>query len=229
MSAQRHLARLRARDSQPIFQRTLALLATCNAPPRALLAALRSWARWCGAQLIVLAALSADGALADVHAVGSSTHVDAHALVARCLPLVGPTIRSLKIEKLSGLALPLMNARGVGGVLVIGVHSPRTLHVTQRQRLRQLTAIASVALQLTALRQSHDGSAPHPARQQHRLNRREREIIDLLIAGQTMKETAVSLNLSPRTVETYLDRLKQRHRQQRLHALLAHLVKIGLA
>jgi len=224
----RRRSRPSLRSAEHLYRRTLQLLAVCDQPPKALLAALRSWARWCGAQLIVLAALSADGALADVHSVGR-THTDPRDVAARCLPLSGPASQSLTVEKLRLLTIPLTTANGIDGLLAIGVQAPRIFDTTQRRRLRQLESLASVALQLTALRQRNDAPSARAGDPQRRLNRREREVIDLLIAGQTLKETAATLNISPRTVETYLDRLKQRHHKPRLSALLVHLVKTGLA
>ena len=60
------------------------------------------------------------------------------------------------------------------------------------------------------------------------LSRRERQIVGLLIGGRSVKESAAVLGLSPRTVEGYLERLKQRFRVPRLLALVVHLVKQGL-
>ena len=61
-----------------------------------------------------------------------------------------------------------------------------------------------------------------------RLSQREQEIVALLIAGNSVKEAAAALDLSPRTVEGYLERLKQRFRVPRLLALVVHLVQQGL-
>jgi DNA-binding CsgD family transcriptional regulator len=60
------------------------------------------------------------------------------------------------------------------------------------------------------------------------LSQREREIVGLLIDGRSVKEASAALGLSPRTVEGYLERLKQRFHQPRLLALVVHLVKQGL-
>ena len=42
------------------------------------------------------------------------------------------------------------------------------------------------------------------------LTRREKECMDHLILGKTIKETAVIMNLSPRTVEFYLKNIRKR-------------------
>jgi len=69
--------------------------------------------------------------------------------------------------------------------------------------------------------QEPKSDAPH-------LSKREREIVALLIAGRSVKEAAAALDLSPRTAEGYLERLKRRFGQPRLLALVVHLVKQGL-
>jgi DNA-binding CsgD family transcriptional regulator len=52
-------------------------------------------------------------------------------------------------------------------------------------------------------------------------------VVTLSLAGGSAKEAAARLGLSQRTVETYLQRLKAREHQPRLHALLAQLVRQG--
>ena len=64
------------------------------------------------------------------------------------------------------------------------------------------------------------GAPPH-------LSRREREIVDLLIAGQTYKQVGARLDISARTVEHYVERLKQRFHHHRLCALSGYLVAHG--
>lgn len=49
-------------------------------------------------------------------------------------------------------------------------------------------------------------------------------IVQLLIEGQTAKEIAISLDLSPRTVEHRIDRLKARYEAKNLVHLIAKLV-----
>jgi DNA-binding CsgD family transcriptional regulator len=67
-----------------------------------------------------------------------------------------------------------------------------------------------------------------PSREEQHLSRRERQIVELLIAGRSVKEAAAALGLSPRTAEGYLERLKRRFQQPRLLALVVYLVKAGL-
>ncbi len=52
---------------------------------------------------------------------------------------------------------------------------------------------------------------------------READILRLLSEDKSCKEVANALNLSVRTVEHYLDRLKLRFGRRTLHGLLAHV------
>lgn len=54
-----------------------------------------------------------------------------------------------------------------------------------------------------------------------RLTPREREVFDGVVAGQTSKEIAARLALSPRTVESYRQTMMAKLGAQRLHDLLA--------
>jgi DNA-binding CsgD family transcriptional regulator len=71
------------------------------------------------------------------------------------------------------------------------------------------------------------GGAPQVAASPH-LSPREGEVVTLLIADCSVKEAAAALGLSPRTVESYLHRLKTRFAQPRLLSLVVHLVMQGL-
>jgi DNA-binding CsgD family transcriptional regulator len=60
------------------------------------------------------------------------------------------------------------------------------------------------------------------------LTPRQREIVILLAAGLTCAEAAAALDLSSRTVQHHLERLKQRFRQPRLPALVGYLMQHGV-
>ena len=60
------------------------------------------------------------------------------------------------------------------------------------------------------------------------LRPRERQLVMLLIAGDSVKEGAARLGLSVRTAEAYLDRVKRRFGYTRLIPFIAYLVKHGL-
>jgi DNA-binding CsgD family transcriptional regulator len=216
-----------SRGIEQIYHRSLTLLAACELPAKTLSVMLRAWARWCGAQMVVLVALAADGAVADMYAVGPLAPAVTRDIAGSRVLLAGPAVRSMTSEGYSVLTGRLTAAAGVCGALAIGVRHPRRVDATQRRRLSQLLPVASVALQLTARREHH--TPPRRTDRPRRLSQRERGVVALLLAGKSVKETAATLGLSSRTVETYVERLRQRYRQPRLHALLAHLVKVGVA
>jgi DNA-binding CsgD family transcriptional regulator len=82
--------------------------------------------------------------------------------------------------------------------------------------------------QMNAMARSSGRTSAPPKSQRPQLSRREREIVTLLVAGRSAKEAAATLGLSPRTVETYLERLKRRFGQPRLLALIVYLVRQGI-
>src|SRR5262249_19081383 len=55
------------------------------------------------------------------------------------------------------------------------------------------------------------------------LTPRERDIVALLVTGQTCKEVAAELTLSVHTVQHYIERLKLRFGQRTLHGLVSCL------
>jgi len=58
------------------------------------------------------------------------------------------------------------------------------------------------------------------------LSLRERQCIKLLLQGKSMKETAVVLNLSPRTIEHYFENIKNKFNCQYKHELFAIAEKL---
>jgi DNA-binding CsgD family transcriptional regulator len=213
-------------ETAQVYRRTLTRLAVSDQSPKAVTAMLDILLRWCGAHLAVLMIVAVDGGLAVVQAIGRSARVVARAMSDCPLPSV-VSIRSAHVAGHSVLTAPLLMPSGIGGLLAIGVRQPRSFGARERRQLRQFAPMISIALQLRSQR----GGQPlaPPAGGQRRLNRREHDVVRLLLAGQSVKETAAALGISSRTAETYLERLKMRHRQPRLHALLAHLVRLGVA
>jgi DNA-binding CsgD family transcriptional regulator len=217
------------RDAEGIYRRALGRLANGDDPTSALAETVRALIRWCGAQLAVLMVVTADGALVPEYAVGRSAYAVGREITSRPVPAVRKPLRQLTVCGHCVLAVPLETPAGFGGLLVIGVRHPRTFNASQRAQLRRLVPIASVAVQLKKLRQPATVTRRHSTGGPRRLSQRERGVVALLLAGKSVKETAAALGLSRRTVETYLERLRQRYRQPRLHALLAHLVRVGVA
>lgn len=56
----------------------------------------------------------------------------------------------------------------------------------------------------------HVDDSARPASRLDTLSRRERQVLDLIVAGQTSKEAARHLSISPRTVETYRTKLLEK-------------------
>lgn len=154
------------------------------------------------------------------------------------------------------LIVPLRNREGPFGTL--GVAKRTGWHFTARDEalLTQLADSASIAIQSGQLRERLRGeasslraytpanpsalSAEHPADGNGsrrdlardappRLSLRQRDILRLLVEGKTCKEMASALGISARTVEHYVERLKLRFDQPRLHALVAYAITRGLS
>ncbi len=214
----------------PDYRRAVALLAGSDGRTDPLAYVTRAAREACGALIVVLMLISsAQATPAVVRAYGRSA-----TRVGRKLAALGADwlATSLRVTDAAGyriLVVPVTTPVGVAGALAVGVRPPHGFSAQQRQHLRGLADIASVALQLAAVRPPALDPAPALEHGPRPLNRREREVVTLLLAGASVKEAAARLDISPRTVETYLQRLKQRERQPRLHALLAQLVRAGRA
>jgi DNA-binding CsgD family transcriptional regulator len=141
------------------------------------------------------------------------------------------------------LVVPLIAPGGPMGTLTLGKAQPWRFPSIVQARVDQLAACACVAIQNALLRGQARGAAAttigactpggasdggEEAPSDVRLTKRQREIIELLIAGQTCKEIAANLGISTRTIEHHLERLKLRFGQARLHALAAYLAAHGV-
>ncbi len=150
------------------------------------------------------------------------------------------------------LFVPLRDQRGPFGTLGVAKRVAWRFTARDDVALSQLADSASIAIQNARLREqlhrtaaqrtelagappqpvqgdrsdsqteSHRGA---PASDSCRVSPREREVLNLLIAGMTCKEIASTLSISKRTVQHYLDRLKLRFHQPRLPALVGYVVK----
>src|SRR5262249_35033263 len=150
-----------------------------------------TWARWCGAQVAVLVALSADGALADVYTAGRSAQAISREISDRQMPPARGTVIPLTLATHAVLLAPLSAAAAVNGWLALAVRHPRRFDAIQRGRLVQLIPVARVALQLKA--RGERNTPPPRSDSQRRLNRRERDVVGLLVRGHSAKETAAQL------------------------------------
>jgi DNA-binding CsgD family transcriptional regulator len=136
------------------------------------------------------------------------------------------------------LFVPLRDQRGPFGTLAVAKRVPWHFSARDEALLSRLADSASIAIQNAKLREQlrrspaqfgradRAGSQPQgPAPGPYRVSPREREVLNLLIAGMTCKEIASALSISGRTVQHYLDRLKLRFHQPRLPALVGYVVK----
>ncbi|MBI3783774.1 MAG: hypothetical protein HY270_10245 [Deltaproteobacteria bacterium] len=211
------------------YRRAIAVLAGHDRRIHPLAYVTREAQRTCAAAIAVLLGLLADGAALDALSThGPGARSLARRLAALGASELGPTIRLADADHHRVLTAPITTPDGIVGFLIVGRPAPSRFTEMQRRYLRDLADIASVAFQLAHLRGSPSPRSAIPG--DHRpLNRREREVVTLLLGGASAKEAAVQLGISQRTVETYLQRLKDRERQPRLQALLAKLVREGRA
>jgi len=153
------------------------------------------------------------------------------------------------------LAVPLRDGSAPFGTLGVANRVCWQFTAHDQAQLTQLAGSASIAIQNAQLRERlsralspalQDGARanplagrPEPARRSQSLHGgdgacayhfspREREILRLLSSGKTCGEAAATLNISSRTVQHYLERLKVRFHQPRLPALVGYFVKHDL-
>jgi GAF domain-containing protein len=146
------------------------------------------------------------------------------------------------------LIVPLRNQEYPLGTLMVTRKTPGTWLRTQEEALVQLADLVSIAVQSLQLRELLRRStwsaiaSDLPAKPKavvelraessganlRKHTAREREIINLLIVGQTYKEVAATIGISARTVEHYVDRLKHRHRVTTIHGLVGHFLRKGV-
>ena len=84
----------------------------------------------------------------------------------------------------------------------------------------QLLAAIRAALQRDAKQRAHVQAAAQARQWMARLTPREREVLDLVVAGQHNREIASHLGISARTVEVYKARLMEKLRVERLPDLI---------
>jgi DNA-binding CsgD family transcriptional regulator len=145
-----------------------------------------------------------------------------------------------------GVLTPVPGGDGFLGVLCVARRC--RWECTDPAVLKRLAATASIAVQNAMLRscpvpgllasppsptaaarraRGGEDHGPDLGRRLH-LSPRERQIMQLLVGGKTYKEAAAALDISPRTVEHYVERMKKRFHQSRLPALTGKLAVLGL-
>ena len=124
----------------------------------------------------------------------------------------------------SVLVVSLRSREGPLGILGVSKAAAEPFSAEAEARLIRLGA----ELRQTLVRSERPGFVSAHAGLSTRLTPREREIVKLLAADKTCKEVAAVLELSSRTVEHYIERLKLRHHQTTIHGLIGHLTRLGL-
>lgn len=89
-------------------------------------------------------------------------------------------------------------------------------------------ALAAALVRLTARRARNFAGGEAPSEEAPRLPRREREVLDGLLAGGTNKSIGRDLGISPRTVEVYRAHLMERMNVRNLAGLLQVATRYGL-
>lgn len=161
-----------------------------------------------------------------------------------------------KIDARGLMIMPLRHSSVVLGILCVARRTPWLC--TKEGTLRRLAGFAAIAIDharlqaqvqpqavppaVAAITPAEPGKAKKPERTKPesssdagtaetpnvRLSPREQQILALLVEGNTYKEVAHVLGISPRTVEHYVERLKIRFDKPRVPALTGYLASRGI-
>lgn len=193
----------------------------------------------------VYALLDAHPDIRVVAAVGNGSDAVREAL--RLAPKV--VIMDISMPVMSGIEATLALAKKAPEirVLILSMHaSPEMVqqalragargYVTKQSAVEELIkAVRAVAAGkryvsqrlAEALRRSHQGSGPGPS-PVDRLTSTEHHILRLVAEGNTNSEVAAILGLSPRTVETYRQRLMRKLEIEDLPSLVKFAIRHGI-
>lgn len=166
------------------------------------------------------------------------TFADAHTFLARIRPdLPGCLVLDVRMPGLSGLELQTELARrGVGlPTIVVTGHAevPMAVRAVKAGAIDFIEKPFSDQLLLDRVRQGIDMDRRERDGRERRgevlrrlglLTQREREVLDLVVAGRANKEIAVALRVSPKTVEVH-----RAHVMEKMQASsVAELVRLTL-
>jgi two-component system, LuxR family, response regulator FixJ len=166
------------------------------------------------------------------------TFADAQTFLARIRPeLPGCLVLDVRMPGMSGLDLQAeLGRRGIGlPTIVVTGHAevPMAVRAVKSGAIDFIEKPFSDQLLLDRVRQGiemdrleRDGRARRAEilRRRSLLTQREREVLDLVVAGKANKEIAASLHLSPKTVEVH-----RAHVMEKMQASsVAELVRLAL-
>lgn len=134
----------------------------------------------------------------------------------RSLDTIDVIVLDVRLEEASGLELLQQELAGAAPAVVLFTGFDYPQYAQAARRLGAAGFVSkdeSIEDLLAAIRVAASGGTHFPlialSDEQH-LTPREREVLALVAAGRSNDEVAGSLGISPRTVETYLDRMYQR-------------------
>jgi two-component system, LuxR family, response regulator FixJ len=164
------------------------------------------------------------------------TYVDAHALLAAELPPSGCVVTDFRMPEIDGLQLQARLAeRGVRlPVIVMTAHGDvpvavRALKAGAVDFLEkpfqdgQLAGAVKLALEANLKALTRAADAADAARRIALLTPRERDVLELMVAGKSNKEIGRALGTSPRTIDVHRARVFQKLAADSLPDLV-HLV-----
>lgn len=102
--------------------------------------------------------------------------------------------------------------------------SSELLWVRERSSLRHDTAVQPRYVLTYVIKTSAGGADPL-----ERLSRRERQVLELVVAGRTSKEIGAGLGISPASVDTYRSRIMLKLNIQDLPGLVRFAIRLGIA
>jgi two-component system response regulator NreC len=150
--------------------------------------------------------------------------------VARAIFAEYPAVRmiALTMHSESAYLMPFLEAGGMGYVRKSAADRDliRAIHTVMRGEI----FLQPAGVQFMA-RHHHAPKVPSPGLDPSVLSERERQVIEMVARGFTCREIAEHLSLSPRTIETYRERIMEKlnlsHRSELVEYALRHqLLKV---
>ena len=153
--------------------------------------------------------------------------------------IVGCIVLDIRMARMSGLVLqerlnemgiklPIIFITGHGDVdmAVEALKSGAVDFIQKPYHEQNLLDSINNALELDARNRNESLQTDSMVQHNTELTEREREIMDLLLQGQTTKSIAGNLGISPRTVEVHRQHILQKHNVRSVIQLTHHLVQL---